>query len=126
MQRTPAPMFNENRLKLGTFSANCSGGMAVTKVPERWNNDWANNLDLVKQCDDAGIEFMLPIARWIGYGGETDFHGNVLETVTWAAGLAAHSKTFKFLPLCTLLSITPLWWQSNSPLWISFPTGESA
>ncbi len=95
MNRTPAPMFNENRLKLGTFSANCSGGMAVTKVPERWNNDWANNLDLVKQCDDAGIEFMLPIARWIGYGGETDFHGNVLETVTWAAGLAAHSENIQ-------------------------------
>jgi len=95
MHQTPAPMFNKNKLKLGTFSANCSGGMAVTKVDERWNNDWTNNLDLVKQCDEAGIEFMLPIARWIGYGGDTDFHGNVLETVTWAAGLAAHSKNIQ-------------------------------
>ena len=90
-----APMFNGNKLKLGTFSANCSSGMAVTKVEERWNNDWHNNIDLVKQCDEAGIEFMLPIARWIGYGGETDFHGNVLETVTWAAGLAAHSRNIQ-------------------------------
>ena len=89
---TEAPMFNQNKLKLGIFSANCSSGMAVTKVPERWVNNWENNLDLVAQCDQAGLEFMLPIARWIGYGGETDFHGNVLETVTWAAGLAAHSK----------------------------------
>ena len=87
-----APMFNGNKLKLGTFSANCSSGMAVTKVDERWNNNWDNNLDLVRQCDEAGIEFMLPIARWIGYGGDTDFHGNVLETITWAAGLAAHSQ----------------------------------
>lgn len=87
------PMLNgNNKLKLGTFSANCSGGMAVTTVAERWENNWENNLDLVRQCDEAGIEFMLPIARWIGYGGETDFHGNVLETVTWAAGLAAHSS----------------------------------
>lgn len=89
---TTGPMFGNNKLKLGTFSANCSSGMAVTKVPERWKNNWENNIDLVKQCDDAGIEFMLPIARWIGYGGETDFHGDVLETITWAAGLAAHSK----------------------------------
>ena len=86
---------SKNKLKLGTFSANCSGGMAVTKVDERWNNNWENNIDLVKQCDAAGIEFMLPIARWIGYGGEKDFHGNVLETVTWAAGLAAHSKNIQ-------------------------------
>ena len=90
------PMLHgNNRLKLGTFSANCSGGMAVTKVPQRWENNWENNIDLVQQCDEAGIEFMLPIARWIGYGGETDFHGNVLETVTWAAGLAAHSRNIQ-------------------------------
>ncbi len=36
---------------------------------------------------------MLPIARWIGYGGETNFHGSVLETMTWAAGSAgAHPQ----------------------------------
>ena len=89
---TTSPMFNDNKLKLGIFSANCSSGMAVTQVPERWDNSWDNNIDLVRQCDDAGLEWMLPIARWVGYGGATDFHGNVLETVTWAAGLAAHSQ----------------------------------
>ncbi|MFK8021512.1 MAG: LLM class flavin-dependent oxidoreductase, partial [Pseudomonadales bacterium] len=87
-----SPLFNENKFKLGIFSANCSSGMAVTKVEERWRNSWENNLDLVKQCDDAGVEFMLPIARWIGYGGDTDFHGGVLEPVTWAAGLLANTK----------------------------------
>ena len=95
MLHSCAPMLNQNRLKLGTFSANCSSGMAVTKVTERWENNWENNLDLVQQCDEAGIEFMLPIARWIGYGGDTDFHGDVLETVTWAAGLAAHSQNIQ-------------------------------
>ena len=61
-------ILGKNKLKLGIFSANCSGVMAVTKVKERWNNSWENNLDLAKQCDHAGIEFLLPIARWIGYG----------------------------------------------------------
>lgn len=92
---SPGPMFNDNKLKLGIFSANCSSGMAVTKVEERWDNSWENNLDLVRQCDEAGLEFMLPIARWIGYGGETDFHGGVLETVTWAAGLTAHTRNIQ-------------------------------
>ena len=90
-----SPMFNSNTLKLGIFSANCSSGMAVTKVPERWQNSWENNLKLVRMCDEAGLEFMLPIARWIGYGGDTDFHGGVLETVTWAGGLLAHSKNIQ-------------------------------
>lgn len=88
-------MQSNNKFKLGIFSSNCSGGMAVTKVEERWDNSWENNIRLVKMCDEAGLEFMLPIARWIGYGGETDFHGGVLETVTWAAGLLAHSTNIQ-------------------------------
>lgn len=75
--------------KLGTFATNCSGGMSITKVPERWAADWGDNLALARMLDAAGIDFMLPIARWIGYGGETDFQGHSLETITWTAGLLA-------------------------------------
>jgi FMNH2-dependent dimethyl sulfone monooxygenase len=85
-------MFNDRTFLLGTFATNCSGGMTVTKVPERWDNSWANNVRLARLLDDAGIDFMLPIARWIGYGGDTNFHGNVLETITWAAGLLAATR----------------------------------
>ncbi|MGO4837713.1 LLM class flavin-dependent oxidoreductase, partial [Rhizobiaceae sp. 2RAB30] len=59
-------MFDGDTFLLGTFASNCSGGMTVTKVPERWDNSWANNLKLARLLDDAGIDFMLPIARWIG------------------------------------------------------------
>src|SRR5882762_2979473 len=92
---TPQPrnrMFDRGAFLLGTFASNCSGGMTVTKVPERWDNGWANNLRLARLLDAAGMDFMLPIARWIGYGGETNFHGNVLETVTWATGLLAQTR----------------------------------
>jgi FMNH2-dependent dimethyl sulfone monooxygenase len=67
-------------------------GLSITIIPERWNNSFENNLKLAQMLDEAGIEFMLPIARWIGYGGETDYHGNVLEAVTWATGLLALTK----------------------------------
>jgi alkanesulfonate monooxygenase SsuD/methylene tetrahydromethanopterin reductase-like flavin-dependent oxidoreductase (luciferase family) len=43
-------------------------------------------------ADAAGIDFMLPIGRWKGYGGETDFHGSTLETVTWAVGLLSATR----------------------------------
>jgi FMNH2-dependent dimethyl sulfone monooxygenase len=32
---------------------------------------------------------MVPIARWRGIGGATNFNGNCMETYTWAAALAA-------------------------------------
>ncbi len=85
-------MRNDNLLKLGIFSPNCSGGMAVTTVPERWDPSWDNNAELAVMADGYGIEFLLPIARWRGYGGETNFQGTTLETMTWCAGLLALTK----------------------------------
>ncbi len=81
-----------NRLRLGIFGANCSSGLAITTVPERWDATWENNEAVAKLADAAGIEFMLPIARWRGYGGTTDFHNSTFETITWACGLLAATK----------------------------------
>lgn len=86
------PMLSGNRFRLGTFATNCSSGMTPTTIPGRWDASWDNNLKLARMLDEAGIDFMLPIARWVGYGGETNFHGGVLETMTWAAGLLAETK----------------------------------
>jgi hypothetical protein len=35
---------------------------------------------------------MLPIGRWKGYGGDTDYQGVTWETVTWACGLWAKTE----------------------------------
>ena len=85
-------MYNANRLKIGLFGANCSSGRAVTMVPERWSGSWPDNLKLARIADEAGIDFLLPIARWKGYGGDTDYQGATLETLTWASGLLASTK----------------------------------
>jgi dimethylsulfone monooxygenase len=82
-------MHGDNRLQIGLFGVNCSSGRSATLVPERWSGSWTDCLRLARMADDCGIDFMLPIARWKGYGGATDFHGTTLETVTWAAGLLA-------------------------------------
>jgi hypothetical protein len=42
---------------LGIFGPNCSSGMSVTKIPERWNNSWENNLKLAHMLEDAGVDF---------------------------------------------------------------------
>jgi dimethylsulfone monooxygenase len=86
-------MYNANTLKVGVFGANCSSGRSATKVPERWSASWSDCLRLARMADESGIDFILPIGRWKGYGGDTDFHGETLETKTWAAGLLAATKS---------------------------------
>ena len=85
-------MYNGNALKIGLFGANCSSGRAVTKVAERWSGSWPENVSLARMADEAGIDFLLPIARWKGYGGDTDYQGATFETVTWACGLLALTR----------------------------------
>jgi dimethylsulfone monooxygenase len=85
-------MYNANALKIGVFGANCSSGRSATTVPERWSASWTDCLALARLAEERGIDFILPIGRWKGYGGETDCHGATLETVTWAAGLLASTE----------------------------------
>jgi dimethylsulfone monooxygenase len=87
-----ATFYGENKFHLGLFGANCSSGRAVTLVPERWTGDWQDGKRLAQMADAAGIDFMLPIGRWKGYGGETDYQGATYETITWACGLLASTK----------------------------------
>jgi len=88
----PRNHLERNKLNLGLFGSNCSGGLAVTTVPERWEASWKNNQDLARMADDAGMEFMLPLGRWKGYGGVTDHNGSNFETLTWATGILASTR----------------------------------
>lgn len=88
----PHPLKGSNRLKLGIFSCNADGGLAITTVPERWQARWDDNLNAAQIADRAGLEFVLPIARWKGFGGQTKAREWSFETFTWAAGLAAATE----------------------------------
>ena len=83
------PLRGANAFKLGVFSANADGGLAITDVPERWSASWDDNLTAAGIADRAGLEFFLPIARWKGFGGKNRVRDWSFETFAWAAGLAA-------------------------------------
>ena len=83
---------DKNKLNLGLFGANCSGGLAITTAPERWVASWENNRALAQMADEAGLDFMLPLGRWKGYGGVTDHNGSNFETITWASGILACTR----------------------------------
>jgi alkanesulfonate monooxygenase SsuD/methylene tetrahydromethanopterin reductase-like flavin-dependent oxidoreductase (luciferase family) len=86
------PLHGPAKLKLGVFSTNADGGLAITRVPERWRAGWDDNLSAAQIADRAGLDFFLPIARWAGFGGETRVREWSFETFTWAAGLAAATR----------------------------------
>lgn len=92
MSRQATRMFGANKFKLGIFGTNCSGGLTMTRAPEHWNASWDNNLRIAQMADEAGIEFLLPLARWLGQHGATNTQELTFETLTWAAALLAVTR----------------------------------
>jgi FMNH2-dependent dimethyl sulfone monooxygenase len=88
----PSPLFNENKLKLGVFGLNVSNGCAATTAEGHFETTWPNTLEVAKLADEAGLEALVPVARWKGFGGPTNFNGSCFETYTWAAGLAGSTS----------------------------------
>ena len=92
MERVLNPILGPNRFKFGLFNANCDGGFTISKAPERWQCEWD---DVVKACvmaDEAGIDFILPVAKWRGLSGEADNLGRSFETMTHSAAIGALTK----------------------------------
>jgi dimethylsulfone monooxygenase len=81
-----------NRLKLGLFGPNCSSGRSYITASERWDPTWENQVRLAQMAEAAGLECMVPIARWKGYGGAMNPNGTSWESITWACGLLAATR----------------------------------
>ncbi len=94
---TVNPLYSDNRLKLGVFGANVSNGCAATTAPGHLEMNWPNSRDIVTIADSAGFEALVPVARWKGFGGVTNYNGTCYETLAWAAGMGAvtnHAAVF--------------------------------
>jgi alkanesulfonate monooxygenase SsuD/methylene tetrahydromethanopterin reductase-like flavin-dependent oxidoreductase (luciferase family) len=83
------PMRAPGGFRLGAFAMNADGGLALTTVPERWRAGWPETLAAARAAEAGGLDFLLPIARWKGFGGVTRAREHSFETFTWAAALAA-------------------------------------
>ena len=91
------PLYNSNRMKLGAMAMNCSHGSTITTAEGAWEMTWPDTREVCLMADEAGLEVLLPVGRWKGYGGPTNFNNRTFETYTWAAGVGAitdHSAVF--------------------------------
>jgi FMNH2-dependent dimethyl sulfone monooxygenase len=107
MKTVPNPIFGPNRFKLGLFNANCDGGFAISKAPERWRANWDDIVKISLMADEAGIEFILPVAKWRGLGGEADNLGCSFETLTHSAAIGALTKRIAMFVTIHVPVMTP-------------------
>ena len=102
------PLYGPNRLKLAVFGANLGNGCTATRAPGTLRANWPDVLEVARLADQAGFEAMVPVARWKGFGGATNFNGPSFETYTWAAGLGAQTRQIAVFATSHVPTIHPV------------------
>jgi alkanesulfonate monooxygenase SsuD/methylene tetrahydromethanopterin reductase-like flavin-dependent oxidoreductase (luciferase family) len=108
MLNTTNPLFNDRALKLGTFCSNLSGGCTISTMDGVLGASWADSTALAKMADEMEFEAIVPVGRWRGFGGQTDFNGSGFECFTFAAGVAAQTKYSALFATSHVPSIHPV------------------
>ncbi|MFV0299133.1 MAG: LLM class flavin-dependent oxidoreductase [Hyphomicrobiaceae bacterium] len=101
------PMRGPNRFKLGVFSANCDGGLTMSLAPDRWQANWDDIVAMCQIADNAGLEFILPVAKWRGYQGKANIYGKSFETLTHSAAIGALTKRICVFSTIHVSLVTP-------------------
>lgn len=107
-RRQTNPLLGDQKMKLGLFGTNCSYGLVMSHAPSTYDVTWDHTLEIAQRADDLGLEALVPIARWKGFGGSTNFNGKAYETYTWAAGVAASTRRIAVTATSHLPTVHPI------------------
>ncbi len=86
------PLFSDRKLKLGTFCSNLSGGATMSSIDGVLQAHWPSTASITRMADEMQLEAVVPVGRWKGFGGSTNFNGEGFECFTWAAAMGALTK----------------------------------
>jgi len=91
-RRKHVPVFNDQKMKLGIFGQNCSNGCTISHAETTFEPTYQHSVAISQKADALGFELLVPVGRWRGFGGTTDFNGTCMETYTWATAMATQTK----------------------------------
>ena len=107
-RRGANPLYSDRKLKLGTFGSNLDRGCAISTIDGVLEIDWPNTLTLAKIADEMEFEALVPVGRWKGFGGVTNFNGPGFECFSWAAGIGASTRHPAVFSTSHVLTVHPI------------------
>src|SRR5579862_1042912 len=87
--RQGALLGSPNKLKLAVFCANNQRGTTISHAEDTLKITWPETVRVAQAADAAGIEALIPLARWKAVKYSAPEYERVFETFSWAAGIAA-------------------------------------
>ncbi|MBV4411939.1 LLM class flavin-dependent oxidoreductase [Enterobacteriaceae bacterium YMB-R22] len=90
-------MNTEKECQFGVFLPVASGGWIISENTPPLDASWQQNRDAAVLADELGLDFIMSMGKWRGFGGKTDHWGRSLESVTLMAGIAACTKRARLI-----------------------------
>lgn len=99
---------DQHRLRLAVFGVNVSGGCSMTSAPGTVQVTWPETKSIALAAEAAGFDALIPVARWKGMGGQTNFNHRNFETFTWASAVAAVTERIAVFATCHVPTAHPV------------------
>jgi pyrimidine oxygenase len=94
-------------MKLGVFLPNGQNGYIVSNSSPQYVPTYQHMLDITKVCERIGLDFILSMIKYRGFGGTSGYWESCLDSITLACGLAAETSTIELYATVPVLGIHP-------------------
>src|SRR5215472_14594961 len=88
-------MSEPGRREFGVFLPVANGGWIISSTTPPLDGLWKQNLAAAVTADEVGMDFVMSMGKWRGFGGATNHWGVQLESVTLMSALATVTSRVK-------------------------------
>ena len=81
--------------EFGVFLPVANGGWIISSTTPPLDGLWKQNLAASVTADEVGMDFVMSMGKWRGFGGETNHWGVQMESLAMMAGIAQATKRVK-------------------------------
>jgi pyrimidine oxygenase len=93
--------------RLGVFMPVGNNGWILSKTAPQYMPTFALNRDIAQLTEKVGFDYIFSMAKWSGYGGETEFWDYSAESFQMMAGLAPVTTNLRLVASVAPILIHP-------------------
>jgi pyrimidine oxygenase len=97
----------DGQLELGVFLPIGRNGFFISRNTPQYNPTFEMNRDISVLAERAGLDYVFSMCKWRGYGGESGFWDQSLESLMLMSGLAVATERVKVIATVNPLTIHP-------------------
>ncbi len=93
--------------QFGVFLPNGSNGYMMSRACEPYPPTFEHNRAITLEAERQGLDFVLPMMKFRGFGGETGCWDACLDAFALSSALAAVTERITLLPTASMLALHP-------------------